>query len=440
MSQMMSLFGIDDVRFLGTEELVEDDKEYRLYRFEYDGELPDSCPKCGGKAYRHGTRKINLIATPIQGIPAQYEIVFPRLRCRTCGCTFSPEIKGTADGRRCTDNAFNAIAQSSLTRQFEDVARDYPATPNTIKNIFLDFFNEYEELLRFRTPAFLGLDEINLGKKGMVTVVTDIEHGTLFDILPQRNQIALTEYFSQLDEPERVLWVCTDMYRPFKKSLASCFPNAQWVIDHFHVVAYANRALDDLRKKYQATLTDKQRIHVKKGLAYVLKTREKDLKSEDADILRMIRRANPQHPLIVAFDLKEDFFNIWDDNPTSKENAIKAFDEWEASIPNDPWFDTFRVLAKTVHNFHTEIFRAWDCPTVITNAFTDATNGLIRHQDSGGRGYSFDILRLKMLYRRTNLKRIIESGAIKTGFYGTPVDKVSTSSIDPDEITSDDYF
>lgn len=440
MSQMMSLFGIDDVRFLGTEELVEDNKEYRLYRFEYDGELPDSCPKCGGKAYRHGTRKINLIATPIQGIPAQYEIVFPRLRCRTCGCTFSPEIKGTADGRRCTDNAFNAIAQSSLTRQFEDVARDYPATSNTIKNIFLDFFNEYEELLRFRTPAFLGLDEINLGKKVMVTVVTDIEHGTLFDILPQRNQIALTEYFSQLDEPERVLWVCTDMYRPFKKSLASCFPNAQWVIDHFHVVAYANRALDDLRKKYQATLTDKQRIHVKKGLAYVLKTREKDLKAEDADILRMIRRANPQHPLIVAFDLKEDFFNIWDDNPTSKENAIKAFDEWEASIPNDPWFDTFRVLAKTVHNFHTEIFRAWDCPTVITNAFTEATNGLIRHQDSGGRGYSFDILRLKMLYRRTNLKRIIESGAIKTGFYGTPVDKVSTSSIDPDEITSDDYF
>ena len=439
MSQMMSLFGLDDVRFLGAEELVEDDKEYRLYRFEYDGELPDSCPKCGGKAYRHGTRKINLIATPIQSIPAQYEIIFPRLRCRTCGCTFSPEIKGTADGRRCTDNAFNAIAQSSLTRQFEDVARDYPATPNTIKNIFLDFFNEYEELLRFRTPAFLGLDEINLRKKGMVTVITDIEHGTLFDILPNRNQLTLTEYFSQLDEPERVLWVCTDMYRPFKKSLASCFPNAQWVIDYFHVVAYANRALDDLWKKYQATMSDKQRIHVKKELVYVLKTRERDLKAEDEDILRMIRKANPRHPLIVAFDLKEDFFNIWDDNQTSKENAIKAFDAWEDSIPDDPWFDMFRELAKTVHYFHTEIFRAWDCPTVITNAFTEATNGLIRHQDSGGRGYSFDILRLKMLYRRMNLKKIIESGAIKTGFYGTLVDKVSTSSIDPDEITFDDY-
>ena len=52
-------------------------------------------------------------------------------------------------------------------------------------------------------------------------------------------------------------------------------------------------------------------------------------------------------PLAVAFDLKEDFFDIWDNNPASKDNAMKAFDQWKQSIPKDGLFDCFRDLAKT---------------------------------------------------------------------------------------------
>ncbi|MBQ6517219.1 MAG: transposase [Anaerolineaceae bacterium] len=33
------------------------------------------------------------------------------------------------------------------------------------------------------------------------------------------------------------------------------------------------------------------------------------------------------------YDLKEDFFDIYDENKTSKENAKKAFTDWEKSIP-----------------------------------------------------------------------------------------------------------
>ncbi|WP_353885993.1 transposase [uncultured Clostridium sp.] len=30
-------------------------------------------------------------------------------------------------------------------------------------------------------------------------------------------------------------WVCSDMYRPFEKSISDAMPNARWAIDHFHV-------------------------------------------------------------------------------------------------------------------------------------------------------------------------------------------------------------
>ena len=42
-------------------------------------------------------------------------------------------------------------------------------------------------------------------------------------------------------------WVCTDMWRPFKRSFAQYLPNAKLVIDKFHVVKILNEALDKVR-------------------------------------------------------------------------------------------------------------------------------------------------------------------------------------------------
>ena len=111
-------------------------------------------------------------------------------------------------------------------------------------------------------------------------------------------------------------------------------------------------------------------------------------------------------PLATAFDLKEDFFNIYDENLTSIDNAKRAFDEWEASIPEDAIYDDFRSLAKTVHNFYEQIFNFWVCPITITNAFTECTNRIIRENNIKGRGNSFEILRGRTLYRHANLERI----------------------------------
>ena len=103
---------------------------------------------------------------------------------------------------------------------------------------------EYASRLRFKVPAFLGIDEKNLKRVGMVTVITDLENRTVFDMVPGRKQADLESYFSSLEGLDRVQWVCSDMYRPFWKSIAKYTPNAAWVVDHFHVVKGANEALD----------------------------------------------------------------------------------------------------------------------------------------------------------------------------------------------------
>ena len=205
------------------------------------------------------------------------------------------------------------------------------------------------------------------------------------------------------------------MYRPFEKSIGDAMPNARWAIDHFHVVMKANEAVDAVRREIQKNMLKKDRIKTKRGLAYTLKTRLKDLEPEDAVKIKAARNDPRLAPLAIAFDLKEDFFGIYDNNPSSKENAQKDFAEWEESIPEDALYDKFRELANTVHNFYEQIFAAWDCPIAISNGFTECTNRLIRENNLRGRGYSFEVLRARTLYRNANLRAMLENGLVEVG-------------------------
>ena len=145
-------------------------------------------------------------------------------------------------------------------------------------------------------------------------------------------------------------------------------------------------------------------------MAYTLKTRRKNLTPEEAEKIRLVRMSEKHEPLAIAFDLKEDFFDIYDKNPISKDNAIQSFLDWKDSIPVDNIYDKFRELAQTVHNFHEQIFQYWDCPIAISNGYTECTNRLIRESNIRGRGYSFEVLRGRTLYRKANLNSILKNG------------------------------
>ena len=407
------LIGIKDCRFVSWEEKITDKgRRYSLFNLEYDGFYQTVCPICGKKMYKHGKRHVVINDTPMNGMPHVLDIYFYRMRCGSCGEMWSPKIEDIEEKRRITQRALVDITDKCLRNTFEDISNDYLITGETASNIFEDFLDENADKLRFKTPVFLGIDEIKIKRLGEITVITDIEHRTLFDILPERNQEALSKYFENLPDRETVLWVCTDMYRPFQKPIAAALPNARWAIDHCHLVGYANMALDSVRKTIQDTLGKKARIHTKKKLAYTLRKRLKDLDAEDAEKIALIRTKPKMAPMAIAFDLKEDFFNIYDENLSSIDNAKRAFEEWEQSIPADALYEPFRNLAKTVHNFYEQIFNFWECPIAVSNGFTECMNRLIRENNCRGRGYSFKILRGRSLYRKTNIQNALMGGQI----------------------------
>ena len=414
-SSAKAILGVDDCEIESVQTQVKKDTSYMEMTIRYSGDIPDVCPKCGAKMYRHGARPIEVADTPMGGQACRWKVELPRKRCKECGYLWKAELSGVDEDRKITKRAMIDITDKALRNTFATVADEYLLTINTIKNVFVDFLNDNQANLRFVTPCFIGIDEIKIKKLGEVTVITDLEHRTLFDMLQGRNQKTLTEYFMNMPDREKVLWVCSDMYRPFEKSIADAMPNARWAIDHFHVVMKANEAVDAIRRVIQADMKKTDRIKTKRGLAYTLKTRTKHLTLEEASKIRAIRSDKALAPLATAFDLKEDFFNIYDENPSSKENAQKAFKEWEESIPEDKLFEKFRDLAKTVHNFYEQIFNYWDCPIQISNGFTECTNRIIRENSTRGRGYSFDILRGRTLYRKTNIRNLLTHGMLAIG-------------------------
>jgi transposase len=318
----------------------------------------------------------------------------------------SPELTFLDEKRRATKRLVDAIRQRCLGTTFRAIAEQTGVAVNTVKNIAHDLIEELEETVYYETPVIMGIDEVNLAG-GYRCVITNLATNSVYEMLEYRTQDHLKPFFKDLPDREKVEWVCTDMWRPFKRSFAKYLPNARLVIDKFHVVKMASEALEEERKKYQAEPSKEERIYVKKSIRWLTLKRPGNLSPSEREALEIVRHKIPE--LSVAYDIKEEFFRIYDE--PDRESAENAFKEWEECLPSDR-MPRFRDLAKTVHNHYEDIFAYWDAPFKITNAYTEGLNGLIKMSSRTGRGYSYEIIRAKTLYSEEARK--VGSGVLPT--------------------------
>ena len=350
------------------------------------------CSDCEIPMHKHGTRKNKFSDTPLYMEPVRLEIQRPRFRCECCGKMSTPELSFLDDKRRATKRLVDVIRQQCLSMTFRALADQTGVAVNTVKNIAHDLIQELEQTVHYQTPIIMGIDEVNIAGDYRC-VITNLATNNVFEMLEFRTQDHLKPFFENLPDKEKVEWVCTDMWRPFKRSFSQFLPNAKLIIDKFHVVKMASEALDEERKKYQAQLSKEDRIYVKKSIRWLVLKRPGSLSPNEQKALEIVRQQIPD--LAIAYDFKEMFFRIYDE--PNKQKAKNAFEAWENTLPTSG-FELYRRLAKTVHNHYEDIFAYWDAPFPITNAYTEGLNGLIKMSNRLGRGYSYEIIRAKTLY------------------------------------------
>lgn len=358
-----------------------------------EAKLP-ACPECSKPLYRHGHRRIEFADTPQQMQPVRLVIDRPRYRCETCCKTMTLELSFLDERRRATQRLVGAIRERCLGTTFSGLAEQTGLSVNTIKNIAHDLIEELEATVRYETPVIMGIDELNLAG-GYRCIITNLATNSVFEILEERTKAHMKPFFRDLPDREKVEWVCTDMWRPFKDSFGPYLPNARLVIDKFHVVRMASDALEVEREKHQATLERNERLKVKKSIRWLTLKRPSSLTIQEQEALKLVRVGIPL--LAEAYDFKEAFYGIYDE--PDKASAMRAFDAWENSLP-EGLFPKFHALARNVHNHYEDIFAYWDAPIRLTNAYTEGLNGLVKVANRMGRGYSYEIIRAKTLYAK----------------------------------------
>lgn len=352
------------------------------------------CPECAKPLYRHGQRRIEFADTPQQMQPVRLVINRPRYRCDVCGRTLTLELAFLDEKRRATRRLVDAIRARCLGTTFRGLAEQTGLAVNTIKNIAQDLIDELEATVRYETPAIMGVDTLHLAG-GDRCIITNLATNSVFDMLEKRTKASMKPFFRDLPDRDRVEWVCTDMWRPFKESVGSYLPNARLVIDKFHVARMASEVLEVERKTHQASLERNEHLNAHKSIRWLSLKRPSALSNKERDALKQVRQSIPQ--LAEAYDIKEAFYCIYDQ--TDKPSAMRAFEAWENALP-DGRCAGFKKLARTVHNHYDDIFAYWDSPMRLTNAYTEGLNGLVKVVHCIGRGYSYDIIRAKTLYAR----------------------------------------
>uniref|UniRef100_UPI0023F1E462 transposase n=1 Tax=Metallibacterium scheffleri TaxID=993689 RepID=UPI0023F1E462 len=110
-----------------------------------------------------------------------------------------------------------------------------------------------------------------------------------------------------------------------------------------------------------------------------------------------------------AHALKEGFLSIWD--ARNRADAEARFKVWLGHIDTE-LSEAFKELTTAMRNWYEEVFAYFD--NRITNAYTESANSLTRLMHRMGRGYSFEVLRARMLYderARQATRRILETAA-----------------------------
>lgn len=377
-------------------EMVEGD--YHVYATPKDE--PTGCPECGWVFYKHDVKTQLIMDIPHGSHRVGIRLARRRYKCRgpVCGITFMQQCSDVDDRHRATKRLVKYIEQRSIEHPCTHVAEDVGLDEKTIRNILNKYIEGLEKQYSFETPAILGVDELHLNGEPRL-ILTNIEERTILDLRKDRVKPTLVQALYRFKDMKKIKFVTMDMWPPYRDAVYETLGRQTIVvIDKFHVVKMANEAVEKGRKALREEM-GKELAKALKHDRFVLLKREDKLKDKQRFALSGWAENYPD--LKALHSLKERFFKIFDSDMNS-EQAGAAYDAWEKSIPNE-LAKHFFELTRAMRNWRREILNYFD--THLTNAYTESANNHVKSVYKKGRGYSFDVLRARVLYLEAKHKR-----------------------------------
>lgn len=332
------------------------------------------CSQCGQKTFKFHSydEPIRLRHLPILDKRVFIELRPQRYRCLKCeGHPTTTQQCEWYEPRAPHTKAFDqSLLRQLIHGTISDVARkqavSYDAVLGALRRGVATAVNWDE----FTALPVLGMDEIALrkGHRDFVVIVTlRRDDGTLalLGVLADRKKETVVAFLRSIPPTLRtsVARVCTDMYEGFTNAVKEELPQAQVVVDRFHVAKAYRACADQLRKSELRELKQdlpEDEYKLLKGTMWPFRRNAADLDTEQAEAVDLLLECAPE--LRKAYDLREDLSAIFD-TEHSKEAATKALAEWAAKVKQSG-LQCFNSFLTTLANWRDEI----------TNYFLDRQN------------------------------------------------------------------
>jgi len=294
---------------------------------------------------------------------------------------------------------------SEEARSVAEVARAFGVSWATAWHAF-----EHEVEPRIEDPGRIeGVEALGIDETGFLsatkdhhrvfaTGMVDVRRGILLDVIEGRSAKILADWLKELPAPwlAAVQVVTIDPLEAYRCGLSPSLTHALVVADPFHIVRLGNRAIDDVRRRTQNTLTGHRgrRGDPLYDIRKILLTADERLTDKArARLDAALATGDPKDEVLAAWLAKEHLREVYAvsdvDEATTLLDAVLA--ECKGSeVPE------LQRLGKTLRRWRSEILNHH--VTGDSNGPTEAMNLLIKKIKRVGCGFTnFKHYRLRLL-------------------------------------------
>ena len=355
---------------------------------------PHICPNCGNSTTKiHDYRWQTIKDLPFQ-LKDCYLVLHKRRYACSCGKKFYESYEFLPKYLHRTKR---------LTWKIADLLRETTSLKSVAKtsNVSVATVCRILDSIHYSCPPFkeaVSIDEFkgNARTGKYQCILVNPKNHSIMDILPDRTQSHLTDYFRQIDRSQRLrvkYFVC-DMWQPYVDLAHTFFPNAKVCIDKYHFIRQITWAMENVRKRLQKTMTITMRKYYKRSHKLLL-TRYHKLKEENKKVCDLMLLYNDD--LRLAHWLKERFYDLCQDTKYSRQR--NDFYDW-IKIAESSGLKEFEKCANTYRRWAKEILNAFKYG--ITNGTTEGFNNkikVIKRVSYGYRNFENFKSRILMVFR-----------------------------------------
>jgi transposase len=209
-----------------------------------------------------------------------------------------------------------------------------------------------------QNAKYIGIDEFSYAKGHSYGVIAvNIDKHKIADMVAGGRDQLTAEAALSVFNPATVQACCIDMHEPFKLACHNKFPNADVVVDRFHVIKLLNEAIKDLIKRIlPESCPDhaQQKEFNKSGKWIILSAKEK-LTDFQRPKLPELLALDPE--LKTIYEFKESFRNIYR-KTIDYDLAHEQFHSW-LNLAKSSGISELIGVADTYSHWLTFILNYW---------------------------------------------------------------------------------